>query len=71
MDLEKNWGAAFLHEYIKLEGRSWHNALSSTSSVHCDSQNSNGYCFAHKKIAPQFHFLKMTFMPALRGETTR
>jgi hypothetical protein len=39
--------------------------------VHCDSQNSNGYCLAHLKIAPRFHFLKMTFMPALRGETAR
>jgi hypothetical protein len=64
-------GATFLHEYIKLEGRSWRNALSSTLSVHCASQNSNGYCLAHLKIAPRFHFLKMTFMPALRGETTR
>jgi hypothetical protein len=44
LDLEKNWGATFLHEYIKLEGRSWRNALSSTSSVQCASQNSNGYC---------------------------
>jgi hypothetical protein len=61
----------FLHEYIHLEGRSWRNALLSTSSVHCASQNSNGYCLAHLKIAPQFHFLKMTFMPALPGETTR
>jgi hypothetical protein len=33
----KNRGATFLHEYIKLEGRSWRNALSSTSPVHCAS----------------------------------
>jgi hypothetical protein len=38
--------------------------------VHCASQHFNGYCLAHLKIAPRFHFLKMTFMPALRGETT-
>jgi hypothetical protein len=68
LDLEKNWGATFLLEYINLEGRSWRN---STSLVYCASQNSNGYCLAHLKIAPRFHFLKMTFMPALRGETTR
>jgi hypothetical protein len=71
LDLEKNWGATCLHEYIKLEGRSWRNTLSSTSLVHCASQNSNGYCLAHLKLAPRFHFLKMTFMPALRCETTR
>jgi hypothetical protein len=71
LDLEKNQGATFLHEYIKLEGQSWCNALSSISLVHCASQNSNGYCLAHLKIAPRFHFLKMTFMPALHGETTR
>jgi hypothetical protein len=70
-DLEKNREAAFLYEYIKVEGQSWCNALSSTLSVHCASQNSNGYCLAHLKIAPRFHFLKLTFMPALRGETTR
>jgi hypothetical protein len=64
-------GATFFHEYIKLEGRSWGNTLSSTSLVYCASQNSNGYCLTHLKIAPRFHFLKMTFMPALRGETTR
>jgi hypothetical protein len=71
LDLEKNWGTTFLHEYIKLEGRIWRNTLSSTSSLHCASQNFNGYCLAHLKIASRFHFLKMTFMPALRGETTR
>ncbi len=71
LDLEQNPGAIFLHEYIKLEGGSWRNTLSSTSSVYCASQNSNGYCLAHLKIAPRFHFLKMTFMRALRGETTR
>jgi hypothetical protein len=71
LDLEKNRGATFLHEYIKLEGRSWRNALSSTSSVHFASQNSNGYCLPHLKIAPRFYFLKMTFMPALRGETSQ
>jgi hypothetical protein len=60
LDLEKNRGETFLHEYIKLEGRSWRNALLSTSSVHCASQNSNGYCLVHPKLAPQFHFLKMT-----------
>jgi hypothetical protein len=38
--------------------------------VHCASKNSNGYCLAHLKIAPRFHFSKMTFMPALRGEIT-
>jgi hypothetical protein len=38
--------------------------------VHCTSQNSNGYCLAHLKIVPRFHFLKETFMRALRGETT-
>jgi hypothetical protein len=63
--------ATFLHEYIKLEGRSWRNALSSTSSVHCAGQNSDEYFLAHLKIAPRFHFFKITFMPALRGETTR
>jgi hypothetical protein len=70
LDLEKNRGATFLNEYIKLEGRIWRNTLPSTSSVHCASQHFNGYCLAHLKIAPRFHFLKMTFMPALRGETT-
>jgi hypothetical protein len=35
LDLEKNRGATFLHEYVKLEGRSWRNTLSSTSSVYC------------------------------------
>jgi hypothetical protein len=69
--LEKNWGATFLHEYLKLEGQSWRNALLCTSSVHCASQNYNGYCLAHLKMPPRFHFLKLTFMPALRGETTR
>jgi hypothetical protein len=57
-DLEKNRGANFLHEYIKLESRSWCNALSSTSPVHCASQNSNGYCLAHPKIAPRFLFFE-------------
>jgi hypothetical protein len=71
LDLEKNRGATFLDEYIELEGRSWRNTLSSTSPVHCSSQNSNGYCLAHLKIAPQFYFLKVTCMPALRGGTTR
>jgi hypothetical protein len=71
LDLEKNWKATFLHEYIKLEGRSGRNTLSRSSSVYCASQNSNGYCLAHLKIAPRFHFLKMIFMPALRGETRR
>jgi hypothetical protein len=71
LDLEKNRGVTFLLEYIKLEGRSWRNKLYSTLLVYCASQNSNGYCLAHLKIAPPFHFLKMTFMPALRGETTR
>jgi hypothetical protein len=71
LNLEKNRVATFLRECIKLEGRSWRNTLSSTSSVYCASQNSNGFCLAHLKIAPRFHFLKMTFMPALRGETTR
>jgi hypothetical protein len=71
LDLEKNLGASFLHECIKLEGWNWRNALSSTLPVHCHSQNSNGYCLAHLKNAPRFHFLKMTFMPALHGETTQ
>jgi hypothetical protein len=35
VNLEKNWGAAFLHDHIKLEGRTWTNALSSIPSVHC------------------------------------
>jgi hypothetical protein len=35
LDLEKNWGPLFLHEYIKLEGRSWRSTLSSTSSMYC------------------------------------
>jgi hypothetical protein len=35
VNLEKNWGATFLHDYIELEGRTWPNALSSISSVHC------------------------------------
>jgi hypothetical protein len=52
LDLEKNRRATFLHEYIKLEVRSWRNALSSTSSMHCASQNSNGYCLAHQKNCP-------------------
>jgi hypothetical protein len=56
IDLEKKRGAAFLHEYIKLEGRSWRIALLSTSLVHCASQNSNGYCLAHKKRAPDSSF---------------
>jgi hypothetical protein len=37
VNLENTWGIAFLHEYRKLEGQSWHNALSSISSVHCAS----------------------------------
>jgi hypothetical protein len=37
VNLEKNWGVAFLHDYIELEGWTWPNALSSISSVHCAS----------------------------------
>jgi hypothetical protein len=52
LDLEKNHGSPFFHEYIKLEVWSWCNALLSTSPVHCASQNSNEYCLAHLKRAP-------------------
>jgi hypothetical protein len=36
VDLENYWGVAFLHDYIKLEGRSWCsiNTLSSISPVY-------------------------------------
>jgi hypothetical protein len=37
VNLEKNRGVAFLHDYIELEGWTWPNALSSISSVHCAS----------------------------------
>jgi hypothetical protein len=37
LDLEKNWGPLFLHEYIKLEVRSWRSTLSSFSSMYCAS----------------------------------
>jgi hypothetical protein len=57
LDLEKNRGHLFFMN-IKGEVRNWRNALSSTSAVHCNNQNSDGYCLAHLKIAPQFHFLK-------------
>jgi hypothetical protein len=30
----------------------------STSSVYCASQNSNGYCLAHLKIAPPIPFFE-------------
>jgi hypothetical protein len=42
VNLEKNWGVAFLYDYIDLdEGRTWPNALSSISSVHSAIQNYN------------------------------
>ena len=41
VNLEKNWGVTFLREYIKVEGRTWHNALSSISSVHWAIYNLN------------------------------
>jgi hypothetical protein len=38
VNLEKNRGTLFFtHAYIELEGRTWPNALSSISSVHCAS----------------------------------
>jgi hypothetical protein len=35
VNLEKNWGVTFLHDYIELEGRTWPNALLSILSMHC------------------------------------
>jgi hypothetical protein len=37
VNLEKNRGVAFLHDYIEQEGRTWPNALPSILSVHCAS----------------------------------
>jgi hypothetical protein len=37
LDLEKNRGPLFLHEYIKLEGRSWRSTLLSTLLMYCAS----------------------------------
>jgi hypothetical protein len=37
VNLENDWGVAFLHDYIKLEGRIWRSTLSSILSVYCGS----------------------------------
>ena len=71
LNLENYWQTTFLHVWIKLEGRSRTNALSRISSMHCASYNYIGCSLTHLKVVPQIPFLKITFMKALRGETTR
>jgi hypothetical protein len=56
-----NYG--FLHEY-----RSWRSILPSILPMNY-TVLFIGYCLAHLKVFPKSHFLKMTVMRALRGET--
>ena len=71
LNFEKYLQNTFLHVRIKLEWSNRPNTLSGIPSVYWATYIYIEYYLDHRKVFCKSHFLKMTFMRALRGETTR